>query len=174
MHWANHESYTRLHTHIRCCCTLCYCWHDAIATRAWWVHTYVRMHICFTWVYVSCMRWANHESYAGLHTHKQCCCTLCYCSTMPSLLMHDDTVHTKLLALQTDSFARGTPCTMCTPSTSYNSISLHVRALELVHTGWVLVKGLSSLLSLWSVLVQSAQAEPLLVCMYMYMYSGPF
>jgi len=66
-----------------------------------------------TWVYVSCMRWASHES---LHTHKRCCCTLYYCSTTPSLLVHDDTVRTKLLALQTDSSARGTPCTMCTPS----------------------------------------------------------
>ena len=74
-----------------------------------------RTHVCayvkFTWVYVSCMRWASHESYGGLHTHKQCCCTLCYCSTTSSLLVRDDTVR-KLLALQTDSSARGTPCTM--------------------------------------------------------------
>ena len=48
------------------------------------------MRICFTWVYVSYMRWASHESYAGLHKHKRCCCTLCYCGTTLSLLVHDE------------------------------------------------------------------------------------
>ena len=58
------------------------------------VRTYAHM------AYVSCMRWASHESYAGLHTHKRCCCTLWYCSKTPSLLC----------TLQADSSARGTPC----------------------------------------------------------------
>ena len=48
-----------------------------------------RIRICLR-VYVFCMRWASHESYAGLHTHKRCCCTLCYCSTTPSLLVRDE------------------------------------------------------------------------------------
>ena len=115
MRWASHESYTRLHTHIQCCCTLCYCYTmPSLLVRDESAHT-------------TCMRWASHESYTGLHTHKRCCCTLCYCSTTPSLLVHNDTVRTKLLALQTDSSARGTPCTMCTPSMhSPNNRSLKV------------------------------------------------
>ena len=51
------------------------------------IRTYART---LTWVYVSCMRWASHESYAGLHTHKRYCYTLCYCSTTPSLLVRDE------------------------------------------------------------------------------------
>ena len=56
------------------------------SARTWYAHM----------VYVSCMRWASHESYAGLdlHMHKRCCCTLCYCSTTPSLLRRDESTRT--------------------------------------------------------------------------------
>ena len=51
------------------------------------VHMYAHR---LTWIYVGCMRWASYESYSGLHAHKQCCRTLCYCSMTPSLLVCDE------------------------------------------------------------------------------------
>ena len=42
MRWASHESYTRLHTHIRMLLHIVLLWHDAIATRASAMSPHVR------------------------------------------------------------------------------------------------------------------------------------
>ena len=52
------RTYFRCHTCLRIPCT----------------YVYVCMYVCIythmrTWVHVSCMRWASHESYTHLHTH---------------------------------------------------------------------------------------------------------
>ena len=45
------------------------------------------------------MRWAGHKSYTCLHTYiRRCCCTLCYCSTTPSLLGRDGSARTYVCA----------------------------------------------------------------------------
>ena len=88
------------------------------------------MHICayvllgFTCLACAGLAMRATQAY-NVHTHKRCCCTLCYCSMTPSLLVRSDTVCTKLLALQTDSSARGTPCAMCTPSNLIHVPLLH-------------------------------------------------
>ena len=105
------------HTYIWCCGTLCYC----ATTPSLLGHnesacTYICAYALLVFTCLAYVGPAMRATRAYIATHKRCCCTLCYCSTTPSLLVRDDTVRTKLLALQTDSSARGTPCTMCNPS----------------------------------------------------------
>ena len=65
---ATYKSYARLHAHIRCCCTLCYCSTLSLLGSTYvCVYGYMGSRVL--------MRWASHESYARLHSHIQCCCT---------------------------------------------------------------------------------------------------
>ena len=78
-------TYIGTYMHMRTCTCLACVGPAMRATRAY-IHTYdVAAHCATvdttpsllgrdefahtTWVYVSCMCWASHEGYAGLHTH---------------------------------------------------------------------------------------------------------
>ena len=87
--------------------------------------TYERIRMCILgFMCYACIGPAMRAMRAYIHTYNVAahCATV---GTTPSLLVRDDTVRTKLLALQTDSSAQGTPCTMCTPSNSIHVPLLH-------------------------------------------------
>jgi len=103
---------THLHTHIQCCCTLCYCWHDASGAMSPHVCTYADNYVLL-----------SHESYAGLHMHNDVaahCATVARCHRYLCTMARS--AQNCYVALQTDSSARDTPCAMCTPS-NYDTVS---------------------------------------------------
>ena len=102
---ASHESYTRLYTHMMLLHIVLLLARRHRYSGAMCPHVRTYAHMFYLGLRLTYVGLAMRATRAYIATHKRCCCTLCYCSTTPSLLVHDDTVRTKLLALQTDSSA---------------------------------------------------------------------